>query len=188
MRAEGFVLTGGQSRRMGRDKALLSHRGMPLALWVARELEPVATRVRLVGRADRHGGLGLPVVEDIRPGLGPLAGLEAALTAAETPWILLVACDMPAVSTALFRNLLAAAASCRADAVVPCHAGRGREPLCAAYHRRALRTVRRALDSGDLKMLHLLESLKVYEWTAEDRGAFRNVNTAEDLAASPLEP
>ena len=82
----GFVLAGGRSRRMGRDKALLSVAGVPMALRVARALADGGCRpVTLIGRQPALAGLGLPVLAEARPdgARHPLWGVAAALEGCE---------------------------------------------------------------------------------------------------------
>src|SRR3990172_4918807 len=77
--AAGFVLVGGQSRRMGCDKALLEIEGAPLCLRIASLLQPYVKTVTLLGPPARYSGFGLPVLADQQPGQGPLGALYTAL-------------------------------------------------------------------------------------------------------------
>ena len=79
MQCAGFVLAGGGSRRMGRDKALLPWRGSTLIQFVAGQVLNAAGSVTLIGNPDGLAGLGYPVIGDLHPGCGPLGGLETAL-------------------------------------------------------------------------------------------------------------
>src|SRR5271166_6204295 len=121
MVAAGFVLAGGESRRMGRDKALLLYRGRPLIAHVAGTVEkglgsqaccgsgPVA----IVGHPDRYGDLGYRVLADIHANCGPLGGLVTALSASGADWNLAVACDMPNLTEADLGRLLHSAPASR---------------------------------------------------------------------------
>ena len=99
----GFILAGGASSRMGRDKGLLDFGGVPLILHTARLLEPIVAQVTIVGSPSKYAKLGLHAIADDaraqggpdRPGRGPLAGIAAALTATHSRWNLIVACDLP---------------------------------------------------------------------------------------------
>src|SRR5204863_2103726 len=93
---EAFVLTGGRSERMGRDKALLEIDGVPMARRVTDELERAgAARVRCVGGdAAELIRLGLDAVDDEHPGAGPLAGLLVALRVSSLPITLVAPCDL----------------------------------------------------------------------------------------------
>ena len=72
--AAGFVLTGGESRRMGKDKALLEIGGQPMALRMVELVRPLVAEVALVGSPERYGHLGVPVLADCEVGRGPLRG------------------------------------------------------------------------------------------------------------------
>jgi molybdopterin-guanine dinucleotide biosynthesis protein A len=178
----GWVLTGGQSRRMGQDKALIEIKGRPLVLLIADRLRTVCRTVALVGDPARYGSLGLPVVADRFPGFGPLAGIEAALAATTETWNLVVACDMPALDSAVLEQLFGPAA----DISVPRYESGFVEPLCAVYHRRCHAAILSALEAGTRKITEALEQLAAAGFTLRyipvtDPGPFANLNTPEDL-------
>src|SRR5512146_864591 len=75
-----FVLAGGKSTRMGTDKAALTLEGRTLLEHALAILSQVVGEVAILGSQDLYGGYGFPVIEDIYPGCGPLAGIHAALT------------------------------------------------------------------------------------------------------------
>lgn len=178
----GYVLVGGRSSRMGRDKALLPVEGGVLVQQVAARTAAAAGAATLVGDPQRYSGLGFDVIPDVRPGLGPLSGIHAALRHTTKDWNLVIACDMPGVSAAFLAELLDAAEASGGDALVPRGPDGRIEPVCAAYRRRALATVESALDSGLRKATDLLEILTVTWWPVERIGHLRNVNTPEDWA------
>ena len=180
--SQGFVLAGGASSRMGRDKALLDWHGQPMLVHVASMLSQVTAKVTIVGARDKYSCLGFPVIEDRKPGLGPLSGISAALAASESDWNLIVACDMPYLNPELLKRLLDAAATCAADCLMP--AG---QPLCAAYHRRCLPAVDQALASGVRKVRQALEQLRVDLFEVGQVACFQNLNSPADWAARPIE-
>jgi len=183
MSGAGFVLVGGASSRMGRDKALLPYEGTVLAERIAREVEAVAGAVILVGPPERYQHLGRRVVPDLRPGNGPLGGVEAALTASAADWNLIVACDMPRVTAALLGELMERAERSAADCLVPFSAPGRPEALCAVYHRRCLRAVTAALDANLRKVSDWLAMLRVARWTPPTAGWSENLNTGKQWAA-----
>ena len=176
----GFVLAGGRSSRMGRDKALLPWKGSTLIQSVAREVFQAAGSANLVGPPELYGKLGFPVIPDRFPGCGPLGGLHAALSAGLADWNLVVACDMPAVTDEMLSELLAAAEESEAEALVPSTPD-GWQPLCAVYHAGLLPLVESAIQAKRLKMHDFVSSIQARFWPAPDPSLFRNVNTPEQL-------
>ncbi len=174
----GFVLAGGKSSRMGRDKALLPFRGGTLVEAVAAAVAEAAGRVTLIGDPERYGCFGLPVVADRYPGWGPLAGIHAALTLDQADWNLVVACDMPELTPAFLRSLLEAAEAAGADCLLPKSAGLP-EPLCAVYHRRILPVIQAAMERGVRKVTTGLEGLRMASPDFPE-SCFRNLNTSAE--------
>jgi molybdopterin-guanine dinucleotide biosynthesis protein A len=179
MREAGFVLAGGRSSRMGRDKALLRHWGVPLVVRAAAAVADAAGSVTILGDPGVYGHFGWPALADAEPGLGPIGGLLTALEHSSAEWNVLVACDMPGLSPDLLRELLRKTARTRARCVAPVTAD-GFEPLCAVYRRNALPEVRSAIAAGRLKMRDLLPLLHAMPVSGFDPACFRNVNTPED--------
>jgi len=174
------VLAGGQSTRMGRDKALLPFRGGALAAYVAATVAAAAGSAVLIGDPQKYGHLGYPAIPDRTPGAGPLGGIETALSCTAADWNLVLACDMPAVSADFLRELLDAGERCGADALVPAGPSGRLEPLCAVYHRRAAAALRRALDRGVRKVTEALAGLDAAPWPVIDSACFANLNTPEE--------
>ena len=184
---EGFVLTGGRSSRMGRDKALLpvldrSTGGPTFVEQIASRVGAAAGFVTLIGAPERYSSLGLPVAADLIEGCGPIGGVYTALKISSAPWNLIVACDMPAVTTRFLAMLLAAAHDADADCFVP-ETGSSLHPLCAVYHRRALAALQSAIDHKSFKMHDLLGSLRTVTWPVADPSLLENVNTPIEWSA-----
>ena len=176
----GFVLVGGASTRMGRDKALLPFRNTVLADHVASQVEAAADSATLVGDPEQYAHLGRPVIPDLRAGRGPLGGIEAALAASAADWNLIVACDMPGISVPVLIALLEEAIHSESDCVLPQSGSRLPEPLCAVYHRRCLPAIVCALDKNLNKVTDSLSELRVKHWKAPETGWDNNLNTPED--------
>src|ERR1700739_3851372 len=138
MRMAGFVLAGGASSRMGRNKAFLTLGDHTLIEIVGSAVREAAGNVAIVGPLEVYGHYGFPVISDRTAGAGPLAGIEAALihTSADgdvADWNLIVACDMPRVSPILLRRILdEAEAHPAAGCILPETAPGSLEPLGAA--------------------------------------------------------
>jgi molybdenum cofactor guanylyltransferase len=191
---EGFVLAGGKSSRMGRDKALLEVAGKPLVKRAAELLEPLTASVTLIGEPQRYSHLGLPVLADRWPGEGPLGGIVTALEALRSPWCLILACDMPFLTPEwlawLCERANALGNTGSADAVVP-ESARGLEPMCAAYSITCAVALAAAFERGVRKVTGAIAGLELEripetEWHkfSPDRSLFRNLNTREDYRAA----
>src|SRR5260370_21310760 len=180
MSRAGYVLVGGESSRMGRDKAFLEIGDVPLASHVAALVQAAAGRVVLVGHPERYGTLPYAAIADRESGLGPLAGVVTALEHTTEDWNLIVACDMPAVSIELFEMLFEEAEAGNPDALVPVSPAGRPEPLCAIYHRRCLPVLEAALAQGRLKMRAALENLHVVPRPIPAGERFVDTNTPEE--------
>jgi molybdopterin-guanine dinucleotide biosynthesis protein A len=167
---------------MGRDKALLPFRAGVLAGHVAATVEAAAGSAVLIGDPLKYGHLGYLVAPDRRPGVGPLGGIETALTSTAADWNLVLACDMPGVSAEFLRLLMDAAERLNPDALLPADPSGRLEPLCAVYHRRCLETFRRALDEDVRKITAALAGLEVARFAVDDAACFENLNTPEEWA------
>jgi molybdopterin-guanine dinucleotide biosynthesis protein A len=186
LQISGFILAGGESSRMGRDKARLEIGGVPLILRTARLVESVAGRPAVVGKPDAYRALGLRAIADDWPGAGPLGGIATALRTATTPWSLIVATDLPYLTREWLEYLVGRGLASSAEAVVPMNA-RGSEPLCAMYHQSAAAAIRAALERGAWKVTDVLRDIRVEtiapaEWKGFDSEGllFKNMNSPED--------
>jgi molybdopterin-guanine dinucleotide biosynthesis protein A len=182
MSRAGFVLAGGASRRMGRDKALLPLDGSTMAEKIASTVRAAAGSVTLIGPIHKYAHLGLPLVPDEIENCGPIGGLYTALRVTNADWNLIVACDMPDVTEAFLNGLLEGAEASHADCVVPETAGQ-LDPLCAVYHRRLLPAVESAIQRKMLKMQDFVSTLRVSRWPVSDPRPLQNVNTPAEWSA-----
>jgi molybdopterin-guanine dinucleotide biosynthesis protein A len=185
----GFVLVGGRSRRMGRDKALLDVDGRPLLLHLAEVVRPFVRHVTLLGPPERYAGFALPVLADRYPNAGSLGALCTALEDSSCEWNLFFACDLPLLRPEVVEHLAKRAAAGLAQAVVPKAEGRW-QPLCAAYHRSCLPAMQAAVRGENLSVIRMLSGLRVEELLPpagmelpDWERSLRNVNTAAEWAA-----
>jgi molybdenum cofactor guanylyltransferase len=183
----GLLLTGGASRRMGTDKALIEVDGQRLVDRAAAVLRAVADPVVEVG----PGWSGLPAVREDPPGSGPLAALSAGAAALRAAGhdgpVLVLAVDMPRVSVELLQLLAGRAGVATA---VPRADGHP-QPMCARYGPDVLAAVDERLAAGGRSLRDLLETLAVagavswverQEWEpVAGPDAFSDVDTPEDL-------
>jgi molybdopterin-guanine dinucleotide biosynthesis protein A len=185
--AEGFILAGGASSRMGTDKARLSLGGRTFVERIAEALRAIATEISVVGARPDGDALDLPIVADVHRGCGALGGLHAALRACRAPWAAIVSCDLPFVTGELFARLCGLRTP-DADAVAPLQPDGRPQPLCALYSTaRCLQRVERLLGEGERRPRVLLREART-RWVepaelADLRDAemfFLNINTPED--------
>jgi molybdopterin-guanine dinucleotide biosynthesis protein A len=176
----GWVLAGGRSTRMGRDKALLDLGSGPLVVQTASLVAQTCGSATLVGDPERYASLGFPVIPDNQPGLGPLSGIEAALAATTSEWNLIVACDMPLLNPAIFEALFLALAD-GGDCALPQHPDGRVEPLCAVYRRRCHPAIQTALGCGIRKVTDALKALAVRYVQTALGDSFTNLNTPQDV-------
>ncbi|MBM3810007.1 MAG: molybdenum cofactor guanylyltransferase [Acidimicrobiia bacterium] len=180
----GFVLAGGNSSRMGADKALLSLGGTTLLVQACRHVEQAAGQAVVIGPPERYAHLGLrEVIPDVRAGLGPLGGIHTALSLRRAEWNLIVACDMPALDLAVLNRLIKEAEAADPGCLMPVD-GAGREhPLCAVYHRECLAAVEAAIGQGQFKVREALRGVTVKTVQIHDSECFLNLNTPADWEA-----
>ncbi|MCB0115430.1 MAG: molybdenum cofactor guanylyltransferase [Caldilineaceae bacterium] len=197
-----FINAGGQSRRMGRPKALLpTPQGTPLIRLVVDRLSPLAEDIVIVANdpsiCAAMADTSARCLPDAYTDCGPLGGLATALAQVDD-WLICVGCDMPLVSAHLFGRLLQLASEVdmdrapRWDAVVP-HAHGRAQPLHALYHPRCLPAVLAQLESGrrrmdsffaQVRVLHVDEdTIRRFDPALE---SFANANTEEEWSELAL--
>jgi molybdopterin-guanine dinucleotide biosynthesis protein A len=183
------IQAGGQSRRMGIDKALIQFHGQPLIWRLVQRMRSLGDELLVItNHPETYGFLDVPLISDVRPGRGALGGLFTALMAASNPLVGMIACDMPFASPALLAAQREILAGTHWDAVIPKNE-EGLEPFHAVYRRdTCLPAVEVALDHDKWRVdawfpqvkIHFLplEEVRLYD---PDGLAFRNLNTPEDL-------
>jgi len=155
---EGAILAGGKSLRMGQEKLLLPFRDGTVLKAISEALLPLVERLRLIGREPIPGTPGTEAQPDFHPGLGPLSGIHAALATAKADRILIVACDLPFVTTAFLRGLVEALTP-ELDAVVPCPGGKP-VAVCALYRVTCLDSLAGRLERRELEASLFAKSLR----------------------------
>lgn len=179
----GAVLAGGEGRRMGGvDKGLVTLNGRPLVVWTLDALRPqVDTLLINANRSlDEYRALGWPVVSDAGEGFqGPLAGMLAVLSAAQTDFVLTVPCDAPRLPPDLAARL--AQALLAGDADIAVAYADGRRQSAHSLMRRDLRDeLAQAMAGGERKISRWQNSRRCVEVPCDDIAAcFVNINTPE---------
>ncbi|WP_026581934.1 molybdenum cofactor guanylyltransferase [Bacillus sp. J33] len=157
MSVTGIILAGGQSSRMGENKALLNIDGKTVIERIADRLAAITSETIVIANSkEEYQFLGLPIVSDQWKEKGPLAGIQSGLSASKTQRNLIVACDMPFISAELGKILLEELDS--HQAAVPEIAGR-LHPLFAAYRKDANEAAERALKEDKLRIRDFLNDI-----------------------------
>ena len=154
----GYVLAGGKSSRMGRDKALLELAGKPLAQHAVVKLGRVCAEVHLLGNRNELAVYG-PLVCDLHEGRGPLGGIEAALEHSQYDWNLFMPVDMPFLPTAFLGWWLPMALAREKEGARMAMLtvdGRPQPALCL-LHKDVLPFVKQAMERGDFKLFRVFE-------------------------------
>jgi molybdenum cofactor guanylyltransferase len=183
--ATGFITAGGRSSRMGMDKAWLDLGGRAMIEHVIAELVPATDRLAIIANSPEYERLGYPIFADSQPDIGPLEAIRTALSNALTPQVLLVGCDLPFVTTDLFKLLLSTPGN--QLATVPIGPDGRLEPLCAIYRAEALPAVTELIRQGERKVSFLFDRIPTrfvpFEKLTHLTGSevfFENINTPED--------
>lgn len=182
----GVLLAGGLGRRMGGiDKGLQELRGRPMAQWVLERLAPQVDEllVNANQNAERYAAFGYRVVPDRIPGFaGPLAGMHAALSAAENPLVATAPCDSPFLPANLVERLHAALDAAGAELAVA-RTFEQAHPVFCLCRREVLPHLTAFLENGGRKVEAWYSTLKVVEVAFDDEAAaFENINTREELS------
>ena len=154
-----IILAGGQSRRMGRDKASL-----PLGEQTLLEqlIEQLAGRFQeiiiSVSKGQPYPLNNVRQVEDRYENAGPLAGLLAGLQASSSDISLVVPCDQPEIDLGIVRDMLQVLG--QHDLVYPRLDGQIPHPLFALYRRSLWPVIEKLIIEGKLSVLHLLTEVK----------------------------
>ena len=181
-----MLLVGGESRRMGRDKATLEWRGRPLWKWQIEKLRALHPQKTLVSaRLDPPWRpADVELILDTPPSRGPLSGLAAALVSIETDHLLALAIDTPLMTTEHLRHLCDLATE--KTGVIPMIDGKA-EPLVAIYPKEAGVIFQEALRSDSFSLQPIVQKLvalniiQVMPVSASARKFYANINEPQDL-------
>ncbi len=182
-----IILAGGDSKRLGRPKALLDFYGQSLIEMMVDRLSELFDQVTLVtDRPELYEGLPVLITSDLIKDevKSPLRGIHAGLSVSTMPYQFVVACDMPFLNAELISYMARFAADY--DAVVP-RAGSYFQPLHAFYSRRCIDIINRQIEDGLYKVTDFYDNLKIrFIDSAEikrfdpEEISFTNINTWPD--------
>ena len=183
------IQAGGESRRMGQDKALLPFLGATLIERVINRVAPLGDEILITTNPPQeYKYFKYPLFRDILPGTGALGGLFTALSVSRFPIVIVVACDMPFVNVDILRELIEKLQSSKVDVVIP-KTTKGYEPFHAVYRRETcLPAIQSALETGERRLISWFSKVNITPMPESElllhdpqRIAFRNLNTKEDF-------
>ncbi len=183
------IQAGGESRRMKEDKAFKEFLGESLVQRVVKRLQPLGQEIAIIARdPTAYAFLNLPVYTDVQPGRGALGGVLTALSVADTPFVAMIACDMPFVNPELLLYQWNLIQESSFDVVIPVHKEK-LQPFHALYRAdTCLPAVLDAMEKGEQKVVSWLDSVLTYRIpTTEIDGfapahlSFLNLNTPDDF-------
>jgi len=182
----GLVLAGGQSRRMGSDKALLCWQGIPMLQRVCHAALECCDRVYVLTPWPERYQHVIPqrctVLLETYPDKGPLIALLAGFRQLQTTWVLLLACDLPLLRTDILREWLTLLPNTQALALVP-HQSDQWEPLCGFYHHHSCSSLQSFIQQGGQSFQHWLSDLPAQKIAldTQSQAMLLNCNSPNDI-------
>lgn len=182
MQITAIILSGGKSKRMGCDKALLKINGTSLLEKSIELCKPFCSDIIISSNNPEHQNFGYPVFADEVENCGPIGGISSCLKKSNTKWNFVISVDAAFVEPAFIEFLFSIIE--KADAIVPVTKN-GKEPLIALYNKSCLPLVVKKLKAGDFKMHNLLNTLNTnfvdaQGWLEDYPKLFDNLNRPED--------
>lgn len=193
-----MVLIGGESRRMGKDKASIKFLGTPLLEHVLKVVSPLFTKIFISARDKNYAysddDSQVKIITDNYQGRGPLIGLESALSASEDEWVFLLSCDLPFLSGQIIRYLAElrdTKQGLSSDCILPITDGRP-QPTMALYRKTCHKELQKILKTNEtfglISFLRSSQSLKTLEVKEEELKkiepslrSFTDIDTPEEL-------
>jgi molybdenum cofactor guanylyltransferase len=186
-----LILAGGRSSRMGRDKASIEIDRVPMVRRIYDAVvgcqEVVPERIAIVTPwMERYRSI-LPAtcepIAEPEPQQGPLVAFASGLVEISTNWVLLLACDLPNLSTPILQSWIDELPSVpdRSMAYLPKHAQKGWEPLCGFYRHSCQRSLQVYIANGGRSFQDWLKMNLITEIEIADPTCLVNCNTPADL-------
>ncbi|MCC4212628.1 molybdenum cofactor guanylyltransferase [Leeuwenhoekiella parthenopeia] len=177
-----YILCGGKSSRMKRDKALVLLQEEPFIKHVVNALNKTTTAICLVSENRNYEQFGLPLVADIYKDKGPLGGIHAALNHTQEERVLILSCDIPLINSQTLTRLVDAALSNPDANIHFATANENWHPLIGVYAKALLPDLELALQQNHLKLIDFIKTQTYKEIAIADTRSLTNVNTPEALA------
>lgn len=185
MDVTGIILAGGKSSRMGAEKGLQLICGKQLITYGIEALTGLCNEIIISSSSEAYIGLGLKIVADEFPGIGPMGGIYSALKQSTSAKNLILSCDLPFVTSELMAYILQQGEEF--EVAVPWEGGRHYEPLCGFYNRTVLDKMKGFIKKENYKLPDLFEEININKLIINnnnsffDDNIFINVNSKHDL-------
>ncbi|HQQ93446.1 MAG TPA: molybdenum cofactor guanylyltransferase [Bacteroidia bacterium] len=178
-----YILAGGKSSRIGKDKGLLELQKKSLIEHVISRIKPAVNTICIVSSNQEYARFGYNLVRDNLQGYGPAGGIQAALTHSSDEKIFVISCDMPFVKSAAIKFLVKSSAGY--DITIPMYKGK-LEPLFGVYSTACAKAWEKHMKNGILKLQDLIETFNFQEIRVDsnplfDDKLFTNLNTQTDF-------
>ena len=183
----GIILAGGQSRRMGFNKAQAQMHGSSMLIRMVDKLKEITPNIIVSSGSFTYPNILLPQILDEHPNCGPLGGLYSVLKASHTSLNLVVSCDIPLISVSLLKLIASSALESSSLITVPVDQEGQVQMMCAVYRKELLPILERQIETDAFKMKNLLNltSVQYIEISKEhplyQEHAFMNVNSPNNL-------
>lgn len=183
-----YILCGGKSSRMGRDKGLVVWKGKCFLTWVLEAVAPVTEDIYLVTQNEKYQSFQLTMIADSYVDKGPVSGVYSALHHSKSEWNLILSCDIPAIQSSFLQGLIQATKG-NESPIVLYSDGAHDYPLIGIYHKSLEREFEKAVLENRLKLCDVVDSLnpKKLLIRPENQNYLANVNSLEELEKLTLE-
>jgi len=184
---QGIILTGGQSKRMGHDKASLKYKGTDFLSYEINILNKNVERLMIVGDSTKYKGYGISVVDDIFSGKGPAGGIYTGLVHSNQDYNFVLSCDVPQIGNELILLLMDTYNG--EDALICSHQGKI-HPLVGIYNTKTRQHFKNSIDSGKLKLHQILKEMdsKFLDVPENLAHQITNINTKKEYTAFIRKP
>ena len=178
----GVILAGGQSRRMGFNKADAEIEGETMLIRMVEKLKEITSTILVSTGTTPYPNISLPQISDVYPECGPLGGIYSVLKVSNTPLNLIVSCDIPLVSISLLKYIVTRASESDSLITVPVDHEGQIHMTCAVYDKQVLPLLAKQIEACAFKMKDLLDFVSVEyvnisrEHPLYHEHAFMNVN------------
>jgi molybdopterin-guanine dinucleotide biosynthesis protein A len=173
-----LILAGGQSSRMGENKAFMEFRGKSFVKNIIDAVLPISNKIWISGNHDNLDSFGFPVIRDEIPGKGPVSALSSSFKKINSNEILVLSCDIPQIKTEDISFLLDQIGD--EDLTMYTYMNR-KMPLVGVYQKTSFSPVYNALKYNNLRLFDVINALSVNEVEFGGDQGLLNINTKKDL-------